>query len=284
MAAVIDVQRAEELLRGVALPPQPELLVAAEELLGRPDPDPAAVARLIGADVALSGAVLRVVNSPLFGLPVKVQGIPHAVMVLGTRQTLNVVRGVALRRALDSRVRVPMPRFWDEASQVALVAAAVARRATRVPPDEAYTLGLFHDCGIPLLAQRFPNYKKVLAEANGNPDERFTDIEERYFQTHHAVVGYFVAQGWYLAKPLRDAILAHHRVDEVITVDTPSGREMETRLAVLAVAEHVETLARNCPRQREWAAVQPAVADYLGLSGPDFDDLTADLLENLQTG
>ncbi len=256
MAAVIDVGRVEELLRGVTLPPQPELLVAAEDMLARPDPDPAAIARLIGADVALSGAVLRVVNSPLFGLPVKVQGVPHAVMVLGTRQTLNVMRGVALRRALDSRVRLPMPRYWDAASQVALVAAAVARRATRVPPDEAYTLGLFHDCGIPLLAQRFRDYKKVLAEANASPLERFTDIEERHFQTNHAVVGYFVAQSWGLAKPLRDAILDHHRVDEVITADTPS--------------------------QQEWAAVQPAVIDYLGLSGPDFTDLAADLLENLR--
>ena len=54
-------------------------------------------------------------------------------------------------------------------------------------------------------------------------------------------------------------------------------------LAVLAIAEHIETLARDCPRQQEWAAVQPAVADYLGLSGPDFEDLSADLLESIRS-
>lgn len=59
-----------------------------------------------------------------------------------------------------------LPRYWDSAVAIATAAMEVARRVTRVPPDEAYTLGLFCDAGIPLLAGGFSEYMETLHEAN----------------------------------------------------------------------------------------------------------------------
>ncbi|EEX31096.1 hypothetical protein VIC_004041 [Vibrio coralliilyticus ATCC BAA-450] len=38
----------------------------------------------------------------------------------------------------------------------------------KVPIDMLYTVGLFHNCGIPLLALRFDDYDDLYTQANGD--------------------------------------------------------------------------------------------------------------------
>ncbi|MDP1045205.1 hypothetical protein Q6332_29560, partial [Klebsiella pneumoniae] len=47
-------------------------------------------------------------------------------------------------------------------------------------------LGLFHDCGVPLMLKRFPNYMAVLEEAyaNAGADCRVVDTENNAFNTN----------------------------------------------------------------------------------------------------
>lgn len=71
----------------------------------------------------------------------------------------------------------------------------LAKRIGFQSSDEAYALGLFHNCGIPLMLQRFPNYFEVQEEAyfRASGDNRVVDTENRLLNTNHSVVGYFIA-------------------------------------------------------------------------------------------
>ena len=45
------------------------------------------------------------------------------------------------------------------------------------PADEAYALGLFHNCGIPLMIKRFPNYMAVVEQAYANCQARIVHLK-----------------------------------------------------------------------------------------------------------
>lgn len=283
-AAADELPQLGKLLHGIQIPPQPEILVEIDKELRQPYPDVPRVARLIRSDVSLSAGVLKVVNSAQFGLRTQVESVHQAVTLLGLNCVRNMLSAVVLKRSIAGSGVPDMPRYWDSAAAIASAAMEVARRVTRIPPDEAYTLGLFCDVGIPLLAGRYPNYIETLRLANAREGGSFTDVEDERHQTNHAVIGFYMASSWHLSPANKEAISSHHDVDDILDTNLPAGRDVETRLAVLKLAEHAEHL---CNRGRhpdpDWSQIGPQVVDYLGLSEPDFQDLMADLLDQLKT-
>lgn len=281
MTSEEEREKLDKILRGVKIPSMPDLLLEAQQELARPEPDPGRVAEVISKDLALSAAVLRTVNSPFFGLRTQVHSVRQAMVLLGIGCVMNLVSGHALRQAL-AHTQVAMPRFWDTAMEVARLCGSLAHRLSAIPPDEAYTAGLFHNCGIPLLAQRFPNYKDILREANAHPEQELTQVEDRHLATDHAVVGYYVAATWKLPGDMQRLIRHHHELAEFLTEDTPSGRPWETMLCILAIANHTYHLHRGDTQDLEWQRNQDRVLDYLGLSEDDFGDLQSALLDELE--
>jgi HD-like signal output (HDOD) protein len=281
--ATDDRQELGKLIHGIQIPPQPEILAEIDKELQQADSDLPRVAHLIRSDVSLSAGILKVVNSAQFGLRTQVGSVHQAVALLGLNCLRNMLSAVALKRSMVAYRMPALPRYWDSAAAIASAAMEIARRVTRIPPDEAYTLGLFCDAGIPLLAGRFPDYIETLKSANVREGGRFTDLEEEHYQTNHAVVGFYMAASWHLSPANQEAIGNHHNVDDFLGKNIPGGRELETRLAVLKLAEHAEHLC-NRPHQHdpEWAQLGSQIIDYLGLSEPDFMELMADLLEQLK--
>ena len=69
-----------------------------------------------------------------------------------------------------------MMRFWDASARKARLSAWLAYKLD-IPgfhSEDAYTFGLFHDCGIPILMMRFPHCKEMLGQANRNTQTEFT--------------------------------------------------------------------------------------------------------------
>jgi len=252
-----------------------------------PDPDLRAIARLISQDPGLSGALLKTVNSPFFGLANRIASIQQAVNLLGCRSVINLINAQSIRGELTDAAIVTLNRFWDSAQDVASTCLALAKRIGLPAPDEAYTLGLFHNCGIPLMLTRFPGYMAVLEEAYASvgPETRITDIENRVLNTNHAVVGYFVARSWKLPLHLCEAIANHHNAMALFS-DEWSDPQIKTLLAILKMAEHICACHRvlgEQPQDHEWDAVAQLVLEYVGLSEYDFE-CQRDIIRELGVG
>ena len=52
----------------IGIPPCPAILSRFSEEMNKPEPEIRALGTLIGTDIALSGALLKLVNSPFYGL------------------------------------------------------------------------------------------------------------------------------------------------------------------------------------------------------------------------
>lgn len=72
---------------------------------------------------------------------------------------------------------VQLNRSWDTATDIANISVDLARAVHYEPTDRPYTLGLFHNCAIPLMMMRYENYFSVMEESYGHPDKRVIDTE-----------------------------------------------------------------------------------------------------------
>ncbi len=291
LAASMSIELTDEqirsVLQGISVPPQPQIMVDLQMEQVMPDPDLRAIARLISQDPGLSGALLKTVNSPFFGLANRIASIQQAVNLLGCRSVINLINAQSIRGELTDAAIVTLNRFWDSAQDVASTCLALAKRIGLPAPDEAYTLGLFHNCGIPLMLTRFPGYMAVLEEAYASvgPETRITDIENRVLNTNHAVVGYFVARSWKLPQHLCEAIANHHNAMALFR-DEWSDPQIKTLLAILKMAEHICACHRvlgEQPQDHEWDAVAQLVLEYVGLSEYDFE-CQRDIIRELGVG
>ena len=274
MAYELSAEQLQKALQGISVPPQPQIMVDLQMEQFMPSPDLRSIAKLISQDPGLSGALLKIVNSPQFGLSERIASIQQAVDLLGCDTVINLINAQSIRGELTDEAIVTLNRFWDTAQDVAMTCLSLAKRVGFQAPDEAYTLGLFHNCGIPLMIKRFPGYMTVLEEAyaSANGERRVVDTENRLLNTNHAVVGYFTAKSWNLPLHLCEAIASHHNALAIISDEAADGR-LKMLLAILKMAEHVcesHRVLGNQTEDHEWLSIENLVLEYVGFSEYDF--------------
>ena len=278
MAFELTTEQIQQALLGISVPPQPQIMVDLQMEQYMPEPDLGAIAKLISQDPGLSGALLKIVNSPYFGLTNRIVSIQQAVNLLGCNTVINLINAQSIKGEMSDETIVTLNRFWDTAQDVAMTCLTLAKRIGYHSPDEAYTLGLFHNCGIPLMIKRFPNYMTVLEEAyaSATDERRVVDTENRLLNTNHAVVGYFTAKSWNLPLHLCEAIANHHNVQTVFSEDSSRNSQLKTLLAILKMAENICACYRTLGQQEhdfEWAGIENSILEYVGFSEYDFQIL-----------
>lgn len=278
MSAVAEEQNIQTQLNGVDIPPCPAVLVELDAELRKAEPDQREIALLIAKDPALAGHVMRIANSPAFSTGRQFNSIMQAINILGTRQLFNLVVSQLLKMALAGDPEVAMDRFWESSALIARISAELARSLRCARPDVAYTFGLFHDCGIPLLMKRFANTKEVLAQANADSERCFTAVEDELLGTNHAVVGYFLARRWRLPEFIVQGIRYHHDFS-VLRADSPVSDESRALIAICVLAEHIMRLHVTGEVENEWAKAAPLACSFFNLSLGAVDDLIEDKLE-----
>ena len=261
-------------LRYIGIPPRPVILDRIDAEMRQPEPDFRHLSALISADVALAAGLLKTVNSPYFGFQTRAKTVMQALMMLGLEVAGRAVAGLVLRKIFP-----PLPameRFWDGSARVARTSGwLVGQLGVRgnVRADEAYTYGLFRDCGIPILLKRIPDYAKVLRAANADGERLFTAVEKSRCPTDHALVGCLMAQNWCLPDEFNTAIRHHH--DPLALQAGDSGMPASSARLV-ALAQLAEYLVQRITRQsatREWDKLGGVCLDLLGLDGNDVEPL-----------
>lgn len=244
----------ESALVDTGIPTCPSILDRIHVEMGKDEPDLYMLSRLISADVALAGGVISIANSPYFGFNGRVRSVNEAVMVLGLDVACKAISGLILRKIFPATLT--MERFWDASSSIARLSGWLAQHpdmAGRLHASDAYTFGLFRDCGIAVLLTRFPYYQQVLAQANAENALGFTQIEEIQCPTNHAIIGSLLAQSWRLPEEISTAIRLHHEYgilqESDATLMSPTARGL---IANSLLAEHIFQYHTGLSKSEEW--------------------------------
>lgn len=273
----LDEEKLSAIVSGFQIPVKPEVLSSIDRLMAQEEPNIEKIASLISSDVGLSASILKIINSPLYGLNRRISEIKQAVMMLGLKTINSLVTATLLKQSFSGRSSISLERFWDDANDIANAMIFIGSKVkTKIPVEMLYTIGLFHDCGIPLLALKYENYKDVLIEANTS-DDSFITVEEKHYQTNHAVLGYYISSSWHLPKEICQLILRHHDNGYLLSnIDS----EYKIAFAVLKAAENMVERAKRFNYAAGWQESEKMILDILGISVIDYADLDADFAES----
>jgi HD-GYP domain-containing protein (c-di-GMP phosphodiesterase class II) len=261
---------------GVKIPPLPSVLLELRALQKNDDAGARQYAALISRDVGLSGALFRVARSPVFALRAKVETLDKVVSVLGIRHTESIVRSESLRQSLqDPKYTQILERLWKRMGDIADLCALIVKRTglSGVSLDQAYTVGMFHDCGVAMLCKRYPAYAKGLTGKGGDADVLRLDREQ---QTSHTVLGQSVAKNWQLPAEVVASIRYHH--------DHQARGLPETTLRLIAILQfaiHIYNM-KTGEDDREWPAWQPRVIALLGRDAEGLGLLETEIRASLE--
>lgn len=268
-----DAARIKRLLEGgIKIPAQPRVLEELRKLMARKEMDVRLLARTINQDAGLTAMLFKVLGNAAYRQHHPIESVEQILHAVGVRQTFNLVQAIAFGSAGDVRKhRQIYELYWARSQAIGQLAMLVADERIAVCnifPDQAYLAGVFHDCGVPLLMQRFPTYCNEMRLGDLG---RWGDLaeEDRKFNTDHSVVGYLVARHWCLPDFICDAIRYHHTIQEL------GLHEARSMVAIVQLATEIYYRDLHVDNP-EWERIQEDVLPELGLdqdSLPEFMDI-----------
>ncbi len=238
-----------DIVKGVKIPSQPKVLIDINNENSKQNPDQEKIIDLIRQDVALSAKILKIVNSSYFGLKYKANSVKTAYLVLGKDNFINSVFATSLRKSLKGN-GISSDQF-DIYFNHSLVTAKFAQLIVKAFPSvnndsllstQAYIAGLFHDCGMPLIAARFPDYFEKIG-AKCSPVFKMRDIENYFFQTDHSIIGAFMARSWNLPDSVCEIIEHHHSSHNETLSNTP----YKNLLSIVKLADYLAVVSGAPP-------------------------------------
>jgi len=214
----------------IRIPPRSQVLQDIETMLRDENSSEKAIGQVIARDASLTAEVFKLVNSPFYRRGNKIDSLDQAVRILGRKPMGEIARSAILRQQLggnDPRMEI----FWEQCTDIGTICSVLCmhlERPGKLTSEQAYLIGLFHDCGVPVLAQQVKGYGSAALVPGAVPD--FIAEDDDKF-TSHCVAGLLVAQEWDLPAALREAIRSHHYV-------IAEDQEEPYGIAVLQLARH----------------------------------------------
>jgi HD-like signal output (HDOD) protein len=208
----------------IDIPAQPQALVQLSLLLAEDDINLQAAAGLIESDMALAAAVMKAVNSSLYGLKGRVQSVQQAITYLGMREVAAITFEMALRAAFP-----PSPELdplWERAGRRGLLMGRMAQQLG-IDAWAAHSAGLFEECGKAVLLRHALDHYRSMLRAAGN-DSELVQLEKVGFGVSHDALGAALCESWGLG-PAAVASVRHH-------VEVQGGAELPPQLPRRAIS------------------------------------------------
>ena len=163
-------------------------------------------------DPGLTVKVLRIANSPYYGVGREITTMTQAVVTLGMRTVTALALSTSVYKVIGSwGSSIDRNRFWRHSLEVAIGSRMIAEAIKHQPAEEAFVAGLLHDVGILVLDGSFHSqYSEIWKRKRA--DESLVDLETETWGTDHARVAKFLLEQWHLPQRICDSVGLHHMV------------------------------------------------------------------------
>lgn len=192
------------------------------------------IVRVIECDSVLTANILRVANSASFSPRNIITSIDMAVSFLGERIVVCTAMEVCSKKFFN----VPLEGYesgkgelWAHSLKTAIAARCLAQKSRQhmINPNLAFTGGILHDIGKPVLSSILEGTaEEFIAEIEASEQDDYLSAERAKLGFDHCEAGFELALQWNLPKPFQEIIRMHH---------TPKYAEED--LAPLCYAVHV---------------------------------------------
>ncbi|KMY65646.1 hypothetical protein AAU61_20925 [Desulfocarbo indianensis] len=268
----------EEILAKVEhLPGMPAIVQQILLIVSDPDFEFQRVADLVRIDPGITADVLRICNSPFYGLRNKISSLDQAIAYLGSNQIVEIVlsgKVVGHFKKPQYGYRLARGELWRHSMATALMAQRLGERLNYPDLPTLFTGALLHDVGKLVLSEhvgeKFDEIEKLVNEQGMS----FVHAERKVLGLDHALLGAAVARKWNLPEPICHAIAFHHNLE-------PAKKHRAIVRLVSLANLLVVNLGVGSGAQGLAAPVPQGLLQEVGLKSRDLDKLSLELKDIL---
>jgi len=195
------------------LPPMPQTVLKAREIIADPKSDFKDLADLFETDQAIATKILKLANSPYYGMGGRVTSIQRASVILGHKTLGEIISMGGASSILGKKLDgygLNAGALWKHSLAVAFGSRIIANKIDTALSNDAFTSGLIHDTGKLILdkyvLERWDEFETFMADGK----ESFLTAEKAILELDHAEAAFEVCKEWNLPKTLTVAIRYHH--------------------------------------------------------------------------
>jgi putative nucleotidyltransferase with HDIG domain len=204
----------EKILRSLKdLPPMPQVAQKAREVMAKPSSSFSDLAKVIETDQAIVTRILKIANSPYYGLSGKVSSVQHAAVILGSKtlmEMLNLACSTEILGKTLTGYNLDAGDLWVHSLAVAAGSQIIAKRVSPELEQDAFSAGLIHDVGKlildPYIQERKDTFQAFVDEGN----ETFLNAEKHILGFDHAELAAEACRKWQIPSKIAAAIRYHH--------------------------------------------------------------------------
>ena len=173
--------------------------------------------KVIKMDPTLVMRLLKLVNSPFFGLRQKVDSISRAVVFVGTKNLRNMVVITALNNVFSQTSPEDVfsrARLWLHCAAVSICSQMISERIFGRKGEDAFLCSILHDIGM-IVQDQVARDRFVHTCSTYDPDAGpFIEHEREAMGTDHCEIGGLLAEEWNLPADVVDGIRYHHNMEK----------------------------------------------------------------------
>lgn len=230
---------------------------------------------VIKMDPVLVVRLLKLVNSPYFGLLHKVDSIARAIAYLGMKNLHAIAVTQALKTIFTDKKDATVfsrKQLWLHCAAVSICSKMVAERIFGINGDDAYLTGILHDFGLIVEDQVAPEkFLNVCRECSST--STMIDKERELFGTDHCEIGYLITLDWSMSPLIQEAIRDHHSLDDV---------EPESLAGILQIAEYLVGQQGYTTLPDTPMNTSPSVVEHIQENADEYAVLLEDFPEEME--
>jgi len=190
----------------------PDVYYQVNDMVEDPRCSAADIGEVISRDPALTVRLLKIVNSPFYGVSSRVETVSRAVNIIGTRELRNLV---LVTSAVETFSRIPnelmdMATFWRHSVYCGVVARLLATECNVLHSERLFIAGLLHDIGMLIIYHKLPDEARQVIECFSRGTEEIYSIEQEVIGFDHAQIGGALMRWWRLPPSLQATAQYHH--------------------------------------------------------------------------
>jgi len=192
----------------------PEACVRINEMVDDPDCSVEDIGKVISSDPALTLRILKIANSPFYGLSTGVDTVSRAITVLGTVQLRDLILASSACNTFEGIPNdlISMDDFWHHSIFCGITARKLANSRMQGRGEALFVTGLLHDVGQLIIFNRLPvEAKQVLLRIkNTNRASGLHLIEQQIIGFDHSQVAAALTRRWKLPTYIQECVAFHH--------------------------------------------------------------------------
>jgi HD-like signal output (HDOD) protein len=256
----------------IDLPSFPEIAIRVRRVLADENSTLEKVVRVVGSEPALAARLLRIANSASLNTTGKpIADLRTAINRMGYNTVRSASMSFAMAQIRNNNklvyIKPYLDDLWERSTHVAALAYVLARRCTKINPDEAMLTGTMHVIGKLYVLTRVADHPELFSSSN---------VVNEIIDEWHAQIGRAILENWDFAEdmvaavgdqndPDRDGIPQADLGDVIATAILMASFETDPEGLLLAAAGLASPQRLGLDRDKLAGIVQESAAEIAEL-------------------